>query len=78
MRLGVKKKKKGIKSKSQPLIHEDIFIDAKNAYIVYLHLVVFSESYLSDFSVFFDLQTGNFFLFFYFTFLDPEHHNNYF
>ena len=65
MRLGVKKKKKGIKSKSQPLIHEDIFIDAKNAYIVYLHLVVFSESYLSDFSVFFDLQTEkNFEIFF--------------
>ena len=56
MRLGVKKKKKGIKSKSQPSIHEDIFIDAKNAYIVYLHLVVLSESYFSDFSVFFDLQ----------------------
>ena len=66
MRLGVKKKKKGIKSKSQPSIHEDIFIDAKNAYIVYLHLVVLSESYFSDFSVFFDLQTGKIFEIFFF------------
>ena len=55
------KKKKGIKSKSQQLVHEDILIDAKNAYIVYLHLVVFSESCFSDFSVFFDLQTGKIF-----------------
>ena len=47
------KKKKGIKSKSQQLVHEDILIDAKNAYIVYLHLVVFSESCFKDFSVFF-------------------------
>ena len=57
------KKKKGIKS--QQLVHEDILIDAKNAYIVYLHLVVFSESCFRDFSVFFDLQTGkNFEIFF--------------
>ena len=65
MRLGVKKKKKGIKSKSQPLIHEDIFIDAKNAYIVYLHLVVFSESYLSDFSVFWLTDRKKIEIFFY-------------
>ena len=72
------KKKKGIKSKSQQLVHEDILIDAKNAYIVYLHLVVFSESCFKDFSVFFDLQTGKIFEIFFFTFLDSDHHNNYF
>ena len=60
------KKKKGIKSKSQQLVHEDILIDAKNAYIVYLHLVVFSESCFKDFSVFFDLQTGKIFEIFFF------------
>jgi len=74
------KKKKGIKSKSQQLVvvHEDILIDAKNAYIVYLHLVVFSESCFRDFSVFFfDLQTGKIFEIFFYI-LDSDHHNNYF
>ena len=71
------KKKKGIKSKSQQLVHEDILIDAKNAYIVYLHLVVFSESCFSDFSVF-SIYRQEKFLRFFFTFLDSDHHNNYF
>ena len=72
------KKKKGIKSKSQQLVHEDILIDAKNAYIVYLHLVVFSESCFKDFSVFSIYRQEKFRDFFFFTFLDSDHHNNYF
>ena len=59
VRLGVKKKKK-----SRPSLHEDIFIDAKNAYIVYLHLVVLSEFNFSDFRIFFDLHAGKFFAIF--------------
>ena len=64
VRLGVKKEKKDIKSKFRPSLHEDIFIDAKNAYIVYLHLVVLSEYFFSDFGVFSIYRQEIFFRFF--------------